>query len=100
MSGDTKIHKDNNVVLGGDNSSNHAFITVTEHLSVNDPNYCPRLTMKDPEGYIQDRTIVKGSGYTLQEADISKFKVTPGGTPQKNWKIVLEGGVGKLKTDP
>ena len=101
MSGDTKIHKDNNVVLGGNNSSDHAFITVTEHLSVNDPNYYPSLTMYTASGYSSNRVVVKpGGSYMLQASDISKFKVTPGGTPQKNWKIVLEGGVGKLKTDP
>ena len=101
MSRDTKIHKDNNVVLGGNNSSNHAFITVTEHLSVNDPNYYPSLTMNPASGYSSNRVVVKpGGSYMLQASDISKFKVTPGGDPQKNWKIVLESGVGKLKTDP
>ena len=101
MSGNTKIHKDNNVVLGsiGDR---RAFITVTGLLSVNDPNYYPSLTMSNTDsGYSSNRVVVKpGGSYMLQASDISKFKVTPGGTPQKNWKIVLEGGVGKLKTDP
>ena len=101
MSGNIKIHKHNSVFLGGkDNGTQLAFITVTGALSIDDPDYYPRLTMKDPKGYIQDRTIVKGSGYTLQEADISKFKVIRGGNPPKNWKIVLEDGVGKLKAIP
>jgi len=96
MSGNTKIHKDNNVVLHGS-----SFITVTGRLSVNAPNYYPSLTMYTDSGYSLNRVVVKSGGsYTLQVSDISKFKVTPGGTPQKNWKIVLEGGVGKLKTDP
>ena len=100
MSGNTKIHKDNNVVLGSIDSK-HAFITVTGHLSVNDPNYYPSLTMNTASGYFPNRVVVKSGGsYMLQASDISKFKVTPGGNPQKNWKIVLEGGVGKLKTDP
>lgn len=100
MSGNTKIHKDNNVVLGSIGNK-RAFITVTGHLSVNDPNYYPSLTMNTISGYFSSRVVVKSGGsYTLQASDISKFKVTPGGTPQKNWKIVLEGGVGKLKTDP
>ena len=96
MSGNTKIHKDNNVVLNGS-----SFITVTGRLSVNAPNYYPSLTMYTGSGYFPNRVVVKSGGsYMLQASDISKFKVTPGGTPQKNWKIVLEGGVGKLKTDP
>ena len=100
MSGNTKIHKDNNVVLGSIGSK-YAFITVTGHLSVNDPNYYPSLTMNTASDYFKDRVVVKsGGGYTLQASDISKFKVTPRETPPKNWKIVLEGGVGKLKTDP
>ena len=100
MSGNTKIHKDNNVVLGSIGNK-RAFITVTGHLSVNDLNYYPSLTMNTISGYFSSRVVVKSGGsYTLQASDISKFKVTPGGTPQKNWKIVLEGGVGKLKTDP
>ena len=100
MSGNTKIHKDNNVVLGSIDSK-HAFITVTGRLSVNALNYYPSLTMNSDSGYSLNRVVVKSGGsYTLQASDISKFKVTPGGTPQKNWKIVLEGGVGKLKTDP
>ena len=96
MSGNTKIHKDNNVVLHGS-----SFITVTGRLSVNALNYYPSLTMYTGSGYFPNRVVVKpGGSYMLQASDISKFKVTPGGTPQKNWKIVLEGGVGKLKTDP
>ena len=96
MSGNTKIHKDNNVVLHGS-----SFITVTGRLSVNALNYYPSLTMNSDSGYSLNRVVVKSGGsYTLEASDISKFKVTPGGTPQKNWKIVLEGGVGKLKIDP
>ena len=101
MSGNTKIHKDNNVVLGSSSSSEHPFITVTGALSIDDTDYYPSLTMNTDSGYSLNRVVVKpGGSYILQESDISKFKVTPGGTPQKNWKIVLEGGVGKLKTDP
>ena len=96
MSGNTKIHKDNNVVLHGS-----SFITVTGRLSVNDPNYYPSLTIYTDSDYSLNRVVVKpGGSYMLQASDISKFKVTRGGIPPRNWKIVLEDGVGKLKTDP
>ena len=95
MSGSAKVETNNDVFLGGSNSSDYAYITVIGALK---QMPTAKLTMNDSSGYIEGRAVVKGSsGYTLTAEDISTFTVTPGGSPSQNWYIDSNG---KLTTTP
>ena len=96
---DVYLHHDSNYV---------AVIIVTDALT--STSTVARLTMYDPNtpagnGYYS-RVVVKGEGidvsggYKLSADDVSLFKVTPGGFPPGNWKVVKDGNAGKLKKDP
>ena len=99
--------KGNNDVYLHHESNYEASIIVTGGLT--SPSTVARLTMYNPNtpagnGYYS-RVVVKGEGidvsggYKLSDYDVSKFKVTPGGIPPGNWKVVKEGNAGKLKKD-
>lgn len=100
--------KGNNDVYLHHESNYEASIIVTGGLT--SPSTVARLTMYNPNtpagnGYYP-RVVVKGEGidvpggHVLSDYDVSLFKVTPGGSPQKNWKVVKDGNAGKLKIDP
>ena len=62
MSGSAKVETNNDVFLGGSNSSDYAYITVIGALK---QMPTAKLTMNDSSGYIEGRAVVKGSsGYT------------------------------------
>lgn len=95
---DVYLHHESNYV---------AVIIVTDALT--STSTVARLTMYDPNtpagnGYYS-RVVVKGEGidvsggYKLSADDVSLFKVTPGGFPPGNWKVVKDGNAGKLKKD-
>ena len=96
---DVYLHHESNYV---------AVIIVTDALT--STSTVARLTMYDPNtpagnGYYS-RVVVKGEGidvsggYKLSADDVSLFKVTPGGFPPGNWKVVKDGNAGKLKKNP
>ena len=100
--------KGNNDVYLHHESNYVAVIIVTDALT--STSTVARLTMYDPNtpagnGYYS-RVVVKGEGidvsggYKLSADDVSLFKVTPGGFPPGNWKVVKDGNAGKLKKDP
>ena len=95
---DVYLHHESNYV---------AVIIVTDALT--STSTVARLTMYDPNtpagnGYYP-RVVVQGEGidvsggYKLSADDVSLFKVTPGGFPPGNWKVVKDGNAGKLKKD-
>lgn len=99
---DVYLHHDSNYV---------AVIIVTDALT--STSTVARLTMYDPNtpagnGYYP-RVVVEGErayvpeAYALNASDVSKFKVTPGGSPLKNWIVKYDadnGGKGILKSVP
>ena len=99
--------KGNNDVYLHHESNYEASIIVTGGLT--STSTVARLTMYDPNtpagnGYYS-RVVVKGEGidvsggYKLSADDVSLFKVTPGGFPPGNWKVVKNGNAGELKKD-
>ena len=99
---DVYLHHDSNYV---------AFIIVTGKLT--STSTVARLTMYNPttpagNGYYP-RVVVEGErayvpeAYALNASDVSKFKVTPGGFPSKNWIVkysASNGGKGLLEPVP
>ena len=103
--------KGNNDVYLHHESNYVAVIIVTDALT--STSTVARLTMYDPNtpagnGYYP-RVVVEGErayvpeAYALNASDVSKFKVTPGGSPLKNWIVKYDadnGGKGILKSVP
>ena len=99
---DVYLHHESNYV---------AFIIVTGKLT--STSTVARLTMYNPNtpagnGYYP-RVVVEGErayvpeSYALNASDVSKFKVTPGGFPSKNWIVkysASNGGKGLLEPAP
>ena len=98
MSGSATVTEDNDVFLNKDVGPNQtALIIVTGKL---DNEHAATLTMKDDNGYDEDRVVVKGtSDFALTQAYVNKFPITPQQTSSglKNWETVLDGNELKLK---
>ena len=93
MSGGATVTEGNDVFLNNDSFGHKAYIIVTKALS--NP-HAATLTMEDDtNGYAAGRFVVEGDGYTLKEADIGKFPITP--QASQNWTTELDTVNNKLK---
>lgn len=96
MSGSATVDKNNDVHLGGSNSSNYAYITVTGALT--EP-HAATLTMRSDSGYTEGREVVKGGGFPLTLDYINKFPITKQTAPKQEWTTELSGNTLKLKKE-
>ena len=94
MSGSATVDKNNDVHLGGSNSSNYAYITVTGALT--EP-HAATLTVRSDSGYTAGREVVKGDGFPLTPAYINKFPITKQMAPEQEWTTELGTNALKLK---
>ena len=96
MSGSATVDKNNDVHLGGSNSSNYAYITVTGALT--EP-HAATLTMRSDSGYTEGREVVKGGGFPLTLGYINKFPITKQTIPEQEWTTELGTNALKLKKE-
>ena len=96
MSGSATVDKNNDVHLGGSNSSNYAYITVTGALT--EP-HAATLTMRSDSGYTEGREVVKGGGFPLTLDYINKFPITKQTIPEQEWTTELGTNALKLKKE-
>ena len=94
MSGSATVDKNNDVHLGGSNSSNYAYITVTGALTA---QHAATLTVRSDLGYTEGREVVKGGGFPLTSAYINKFPITKQTMPEQEWTTELGTNALKLK---
>ena len=94
MSGSATVDKNNDVHLGGSNSSNYAYITVTGALT---EQHAATLTMRSDFGYTEGREVVKGGGFPLTLDYINKFPITKQTIPEQEWTTELGTNALKLK---
>ena len=94
MSGSATVDKNNDVHLGGSNSSNYAYITVTGALT--EP-HAATLTMRSDSGYTEGREVVKGGGFPLTLDYINKFPITKQTIPEQEWTTELGTNALELK---
>ena len=94
MSGSATVDKNNDVHLGGSNSSNYAYITVTGALT--EP-HAATLTMRSDSGYTEGREVVKGGGFPLTPDYINKFPITKQTIPEQEWTTELGTNALELK---
>ena len=96
MSGSATVDKNNDVHLGGSNSSNYAYITVTGALT---EQHAATLTMRSDSGYTEGREVVKGGGFPLTLGYINKFPITKQTIPEQEWTTELGTNALKLKKE-
>ncbi|UTC55010.1 right-handed parallel beta-helix repeat-containing protein [Treponema sp. OMZ 906] len=96
MSGSATVDKNNDVHLGGSNSSNYAYITVTGALT--EP-HAATLTVRSDFGYTEGREVVKGDGFPLTLGYINKFPITKQTIPEQEWTTELGTNALKLKKE-
>lgn len=94
MSGSATVDKNNDVHLGGSNSSNYAYITVTGALT--EP-HAATLTVRSDFGYTAGREVVKGDGFPLTSDYINKFPITKQTEPEQEWTTELGTNALELK---
>ena len=94
MSGSATVDKNNDVHLGGLNSANYAYITVTGALTA---QHAATLTMRSDSGYTEGREVVKGDGFPLTLDYINKFPITKQTAPEQSWTTELDTNALKLK---
>ena len=95
MSGSATVDKNNDVHLGGFDSSNYAYITVTGALT---GQHAATLTVRSDFGYTAGREVVKGDGFPLTSDYIGKFPITKQPPPsEQEWTTELSGNALKLK---
>lgn len=95
MSGSATVDKNNDVHLGGFDSSNYAYITVTGALT---GQHAATLTVRSDSGYTAGREVVKGDGFPLTSDYIGKFPITKQPPPsEQEWTTELSGNALKLK---
>lgn len=94
MSGSATVDKNNDVHLGGSDSSNYAYITVTGALTA---QHAATLTVRSDFGYTEGREVVKGDGFPLTLAYINKFPITKQTVPEQEWTTELGTNALKLK---
>lgn len=94
MSGSATVDKNNDVHLGGSNSSNYAYITVTGALT---EQHAATLTMRSDFGYTEGREVVKGGGFPLTLDYINKFPITKQTEPEQEWTTELGTNALELK---
>ena len=97
MSGSATVNENNDVHLGGFDSSNYAYITVTGALT--EP-HAATLTVRSDFGYTEGREVVKGDGFPLTSDYIGKFPITKQMAPsEQEWTTELSGNTLKLKKE-
>ena len=94
MSGSATVDKNNDVHLGGSNSSNYAYITVTGALT---EQHAATLTVRSDFGYTEGREVVKGDGFPLTLDYINKFPITKQTIPEQEWTTELGTNALELK---
>lgn len=94
MSGSATVDKNNDVHLGGSNSSNYAYITVTGALT---EQHAATLTVRSDFGYTEGREVVKGDGFPLTLDYINKFPITKQTIPEQEWTTELSTNALELK---
>ena len=95
MSGSATVNENNDVHLGGFDSSNYAYITVTGALT---EQHAATLTVRSDFGYTAGREVVKGSSsYTLEASDVNKFPITKQTVPEQEWTTELGTNALELK---
>ena len=95
MSGSATVNENNDVHLGGFDSSNYAYITVTGALT--EP-HAATLTVRSDFGYTEGREVVKGDGFPLTSDYIGKFPITKQPPPsEQEWTTELGTNALKLK---
>ena len=94
MSGSATVNENNDVHLGGFDSSNYAYITVTGALT---EQHAATLTVRSDFGYTAGREVVKGDGFPLTLAYINKFPITKQTVPEQEWTTELGTNALKLK---
>ena len=94
MSGSATVDKNNDVHLGGFDSSNYAYITVTGALT---GQHAATLTVRSDSGYTAGREVVKGDGFPLTSDYINKFPITKQTEPEQEWTTELGTNALELK---
>ena len=94
MSGSATVDKNNDVHLGGFDSSNYAYITVTGALT---GQHAATLTVRSDSGYTAGREVVKGDGCPLTSDYINKFPITKQTEPEQEWTTKLGTNALELK---
>ena len=95
MSGSATVNENNDVHLGGFDSSNYAYITVTGALT---EQHAATLTVRSDFGYTAGREVVKGDGFPLTLAYINKFPITKQTAPsEQEWTTELSSNALRLK---
>ena len=94
MSGSATVNENNDVHLGGFDSSNYAYITVTGALT---EQHAATLTVRSDFGYTEGREVVKGDGFPLTLDYINKFPITKQTIPEQEWTTELGTNALELK---